>query len=120
MFLERRCIRTGRAMSDPRGPGSSHDIFQGVGQGRGDRSWPGQSGCNAAQETCTVHLPLVPAGLPLFRDCRDHTQEIHGIRRLPRSPAGDGKNEPVFAGLHDPFYTVDSRDYQVIQPDEGR
>lgn len=24
--------------------------------------------------------------------------------------------EPIFAGLHDPFYTVDSRDYQVIQP----
>jgi GMP synthase-like glutamine amidotransferase len=28
-----------------------------------------------------------------------------------------GKEEPVFAGLHDPFYAVDSRDYQVIQPD---
>jgi homoserine O-succinyltransferase/O-acetyltransferase len=27
-----------------------------------------------------------------------------------------GKNEPVFDGLHDPFYAVDSRDYQVIQP----
>jgi homoserine O-succinyltransferase len=24
--------------------------------------------------------------------------------------------EPVFEGLHDPFYGVDSRDYQVIQP----
>jgi GMP synthase-like glutamine amidotransferase len=28
----------------------------------------------------------------------------------------DGFNEPVFAGLRDPFYAVDSRDYQVIQP----
>jgi homoserine O-succinyltransferase len=28
-----------------------------------------------------------------------------------------GKGEPVFAGLQDPFYAVDSRDYQVIQPD---
>lgn len=27
-----------------------------------------------------------------------------------------GKNESVFEGLHDPFYCVDSRDYQVIQP----
>lgn len=27
-----------------------------------------------------------------------------------------GKNEPVFDGLRDPFYAVDSRDYQVIQP----
>lgn len=29
----------------------------------------------------------------------------------------DGENEPVFAGMADPFYAVDSRDYQVIQPD---
>ena len=32
----------------------------------------------------------------------------------------DGQHEPVFAGLGDPFYVVDSRDYQVIQPDTGR
>jgi homoserine O-succinyltransferase/O-acetyltransferase len=29
----------------------------------------------------------------------------------------EGKNEPVFNGLPDPFYAVDSRDYQVIEPD---
>ncbi len=28
-----------------------------------------------------------------------------------------GIDEPVFAGLRDPFYAVDSRSYQVIQPD---
>jgi len=28
----------------------------------------------------------------------------------------DGFDEPVFAGLRDPFYAMDSRDYQVIQP----
>lgn len=28
----------------------------------------------------------------------------------------DGKDEPVFDGLKDPFYGVDSRDFQVIQP----
>jgi homoserine O-succinyltransferase len=27
-----------------------------------------------------------------------------------------GMEEPVFAGLKDPFYAVDSRDYQVVQP----
>lgn len=27
----------------------------------------------------------------------------------------DGKHEPVFQGLRDPFYSVDSRDYQVIE-----
>jgi homoserine O-succinyltransferase/O-acetyltransferase len=32
----------------------------------------------------------------------------------------DGKNEPVFNGLKDPFYAVDSRDYQVIQPNQNR
>ncbi|MEO7802672.1 MAG: GMP synthase [Ginsengibacter sp.] len=28
----------------------------------------------------------------------------------------DGKNEPVFTGMKDPFYAVDSRDWQVIEP----
>jgi len=32
----------------------------------------------------------------------------------------DGKDEPVFAGLRDPFYAVDSRSYQVIQPDKTK
>jgi hypothetical protein len=32
----------------------------------------------------------------------------------------DAANEPVFAGLRDPFYAVDSRSYQVIQPDYAR
>ncbi len=32
----------------------------------------------------------------------------------------DGKNEPVFEGLPDPFYSVDSRDFQVIQPNQNR
>ena len=31
-----------------------------------------------------------------------------------------GKDEPIFAGLHDPFYTVDSRNFQVIEPDYDR
>jgi homoserine O-succinyltransferase len=30
-----------------------------------------------------------------------------------------GFNEPVFEGLKDPFYAVDSRDYQVIQPNHS-
>jgi len=32
----------------------------------------------------------------------------------------NAENEPVFAGLQDPFYAVDSRSYQVIQPDEKK
>ena len=28
----------------------------------------------------------------------------------------EGKEEPVFNGMNDPFYAVDSRDYQVIEP----
>ena len=31
-----------------------------------------------------------------------------------------GISEPVFAGLSDPFYGVDSRDYQVIEPDYSK
>lgn len=32
----------------------------------------------------------------------------------------EGKNEPIFAGLKDPFYSVDSRDYQVIEPNHNK
>ena len=28
----------------------------------------------------------------------------------------NGRDEPIFDGLKDPFYAVDSRDFQVIQP----
>ncbi len=32
----------------------------------------------------------------------------------------DGKKEPVFEGMPNPFYAVDSRDYQVIQPNHEK
>ena len=32
----------------------------------------------------------------------------------------NGKDEIIFEGLNDPFYSVDSRDYQVIQPNHNR
>ena len=28
----------------------------------------------------------------------------------------EGENDPLFEGLSDPFYAIDSRDYQVVQP----
>lgn len=31
----------------------------------------------------------------------------------------DGKMEPIFDGMADPFYAVDSRDYQAIRPDHS-
>jgi len=39
-----------------------------------------------------------------------------GVFPIHMLPAAN--NEPIFAGLHDPFYTVDSRNYQVVQPDQ--
>ena len=54
--------------------------------------------------------------------CR-HYKLAHVIKRkstafgvFPMHLVKDGKNEPVFNGLQDPFYSVDSRDYQVVQP----
>ncbi|SKA03078.1 type 1 glutamine amidotransferase [Sediminibacterium ginsengisoli] len=32
----------------------------------------------------------------------------------------EGVHEPVFRGLQDPFYSVDSRDFQVIEPDNEK
>jgi hypothetical protein len=38
---------------------------------------------------------------------------------LPVHILEEGETEPVFEGLKDPFYAVDSRDYQVIQPNHN-
>ena len=32
----------------------------------------------------------------------------------------DGKNETIFTGLKDPFYSVDSRDFQVTEPNHNK
>lgn len=39
---------------------------------------------------------------------------------LPVHKTGAATNEPVFEGMADPFYAVDSRLWQVINPDEKR
>ena len=39
---------------------------------------------------------------------------------FPIHPIIELDAEPVFQGLKDPFYAVDSRDYQVIQPNHSR
>ena len=39
-----------------------------------------------------------------------------GVFPVHMTPAA--KEEPVFTGLHDPFYAVDSRNYQVVEPDQ--
>lgn len=39
---------------------------------------------------------------------------------FPIHPIQNGTEEIVFEGLHNPFYAVDSRDYQVIEPDHHR
>ena len=39
---------------------------------------------------------------------------------FPMHMLNEGKDETIFEGLNDPFYGVDSRDYQVIQPHHNR
>ena len=39
---------------------------------------------------------------------------------FPIHMLADGKEEIVFEGLRDPFYSVDSRDFQVIKPNHNR
>ena len=39
---------------------------------------------------------------------------------FPVHYVSDAREEPVFEGLRDPFYAVDSRDFQVIQPRHNR
>lgn len=39
---------------------------------------------------------------------------------FPMHLLSDGKNEVIFNGLKDPFYSVDSRDYQVTEPNHNK
>jgi GMP synthase-like glutamine amidotransferase len=39
---------------------------------------------------------------------------------FPVHPLGGSMEDPIFEGLKDPFYAVDSRDYQVIEPNHQR
>ncbi|MEO6541101.1 MAG: GMP synthase [Ferruginibacter sp.] len=39
---------------------------------------------------------------------------------FPTHLLSDGKNEVIFEGLKDPFYSVDSRDFQVIEPNHNK
>ncbi|MBS1755598.1 MAG: GMP synthase [Ferruginibacter sp.] len=39
---------------------------------------------------------------------------------FPMHLLNDGKDEVIFNGLKDPFYAVDSRDYQVIEPNHNK
>lgn len=39
---------------------------------------------------------------------------------FPMHMLREGKNESIFDGLNDPFFGVDSRDYQVIQPHHNK
>jgi homoserine O-succinyltransferase/O-acetyltransferase len=45
-----------------------------------------------------------------------HKRKSTAFGVFPIHPVTEGELEPVFQGLPDPFYSVDSRDYQVTQP----
>lgn len=44
-----------------------------------------------------------------------HKRKSTAFGVFPIHPVAEGEREPVFQGLPDPFYSVDSRDYQVTQ-----
>jgi len=58
--------------------------------------------------------------------CRKYKLGVVNMRKspsfgvFPMHQTNAGKNEPVFEGLPDPFYAVDSRLWQVIHPNERR
>jgi GMP synthase-like glutamine amidotransferase len=45
-----------------------------------------------------------------------HKRKSTAFGVFPIHPVTEGEVEPIFEGLPDPFYSVDSRDYQVTQP----
>lgn len=65
--------------------------------------------CHSFQLVCRhYHVGIV---------CKRHSTAF-GV--FPVHMLESGLDEPVFSGLKDPFYCVDSRDYQVIQPNHQR
>jgi GMP synthase-like glutamine amidotransferase len=55
-----------------------------------------------------------------FRIARVAKRRSTAFGVFPVHRLEEGHDEPVFNGLQDPFYAVDSRDYQVIEPDYQR
>ena len=81
----------------------------------------------------TIVLPAGSAGKQVLFICHSfqlicrHYALAHVTHRkstafgvFPIHLQQEGLEEPIFAGLQDPFFAVDSRSYQVIQPDRQR
>lgn len=65
--------------------------------------------CHSFQLVCRYY------GIGLVCKRKSTSFGVFPIHMMP-----DGKNEELFDGLKDPFYAVDSRDFQVIQPNYNR
>src|SRR4051812_43617893 len=39
---------------------------------------------------------------------------------MPVNITKEGRRDPILSGLEDTFYAVDSRDYQIVQPNDGK
>ena len=79
---------------------------------------------NSSSEQNKKHVFLICHSYQLV--CR-HYKVANVIKRrstafgvFPMHLVKDGRDEPVFNGLEDPFYSVDSRDFQVVQPHHNR
>lgn len=55
-----------------------------------------------------------------YRVARVSKRKSTSFGVLPIHIMPDGENEQVFDGLPNPFYAVDSRDYQVVEPDHNQ
>lgn len=79
---------------------------------------------NKKEGTQKKHVLFVCHSFQLM--CRKYELGDINLRRspsfgiLPVHLTEAGRNEPVFEGLADPFYTVDSRSWQVINPNMER
>ncbi|SDP94987.1 GMP synthase-Glutamine amidotransferase [Mucilaginibacter sp. OK268] len=79
---------------------------------------------NLSNNTDKKHTLFVCHSFQLM--CRHYKLGDINMRRspsfgvLPVNQTPAGAHEPIFEGLGDPFYAVDSRSWQVINPDEKR
>ncbi|WPU93564.1 GMP synthase [Mucilaginibacter sabulilitoris] len=79
---------------------------------------------NLSNSTDKKHVLFVCHSFQLM--CRHYKLGDINMRRspsfgvLPVNQTAAGANEPIFEGLANPFYAVDSRSWQVVNPNEKR
>ncbi len=102
------------------GPGSplaSGEVWEGKLWGLLDELWEHNQRATASEEK--KHVFFICHGFQLacryFSSAKVTRRRRMSFGTFPVHPTNSGELDPIFAGLDDPFYVADFREYQVVQ-----